>query len=121
MEKKLLFIALIILIIILVNYFSKEEIIGKKIQNIQDTKISCKNKCFSDGIKQCSGKGYIICKDYNKDGCLEWGNVNSCNNGECIKELESLSDIPSYSYYKGWNLISLPVYILNPDKSIIFH
>ena len=50
---------------------------------------SCTNKCtLSEKI--CSGNGYQICRDYNGDGCTEWGGIincgssESCSNGNCI-------------------------------------
>lgn len=43
---------------------------------------ACANQCVKDA-RACNGSsGYVICKDYNGDGCTEWGQEISCRSGE---------------------------------------
>lgn len=47
---------------------------------------SCINPC-SSGQKRCNGQILETCRDYNSDGCYEWGGgvscQNGCSNGNC--------------------------------------
>lgn len=50
---------------------------------------TCKDECTVKGAKACEGAGTKVCGDANSDGCLEWGTVSpcaqgqSCSNGSC--------------------------------------
>ena len=41
---------------------------------------SCTDECSPAGSRRCSGSGYQTCGYYDADSCLEWGNIQSCNN-----------------------------------------
>ncbi len=44
--------------------------------------VSCSNECTVKGARQCSGNGTQVCADYDFDGCLDWGDVTPCPDGE---------------------------------------
>lgn len=47
----------------------------------------CSNKCSPSGKTKCIDSGHLqVCKDYNGDGCYEWGGEKSCNcvNDACV-------------------------------------
>ena len=44
--------------------------------------VPCTSECTADS-RQCSGAGYVVCGDYDQNGCFEWGtNVTACGDGE---------------------------------------
>ncbi len=51
---------------------------------------SCTNECETPGMTDCnsSGTGFVECDDHNENGCLEWGPVNECPEGETCKDGE---------------------------------
>jgi len=57
--------------------------------------VSCTSKC-EEGKRECESNGFKICGDYDDDKCLEWGDINNCengcDNGECI--LSECLDMP---------------------------
>jgi hypothetical protein len=50
---------------------------------------NCENECTTLDSKLCDGNGYRVCRDYDSDGCLEWGTTlqcpkgQICSNGKC--------------------------------------
>jgi hypothetical protein len=58
-------------------------------------KETCENECTEVLSQTCEGNGYKICKDYNNDGCLEWGTVincgkdQTCSNNMCKDKCEN--------------------------------
>ncbi len=55
-------------------------------------KAECSDECTVINSRQCELGGYVICNEYDGDGCLEWGTVlycgqgQSCSNGFCSSE-----------------------------------
>ncbi|HQP95156.1 MAG TPA: PKD domain-containing protein [Myxococcota bacterium] len=55
----------------------------------------CDNECSTINSRQCEVGGYVICNEYDGDGCLEWGTVlfcgqdQVCNGGFCSEECTS--------------------------------
>ncbi|GMV40888.1 MAG: hypothetical protein AMXMBFR64_26040 [Myxococcales bacterium] len=43
--------------------------------------LTCEDACAVVGEKQCDGNAVVTCKDYDKDGCLEWGGPVDCIGG----------------------------------------
>ena len=49
----------------------------------------CQDKCSFIDEKECSGEtGWLLCGDYNNDGCLEWSGKFSCNPDEYCNQGE---------------------------------
>jgi hypothetical protein len=46
-----------------------------------ECKKTCESECVS-GTKQCAGNGYQECGNFDEDSCLEWGPINSCQEGQ---------------------------------------
>ncbi len=48
--------------------------------------VSCSDECTVKGARQCSGSnGVQTCADYDFDGCLQWGDVEPCPDGQvCV-------------------------------------
>jgi len=42
----------------------------------------CVNECTTAGSRQCELGGYVVCSEYDSDGCLEWGTVLYCGNDQ---------------------------------------
>ena len=42
---------------------------------------TCQSECTVADAKKCDGNGVTTCKDYNDDGCLEWGSPEACEDG----------------------------------------
>jgi hypothetical protein len=56
-----------------------------KIYRISINSSACQNQCLIDGVNQCSGRNYQVCRDNNGDGCLEWSTPISCSSGQtCV-------------------------------------
>lgn len=57
--------------------------------------MQCQDECTSVGSRQCELDGYVLCDDYDDDGCLEWGTVlycgedQVCSGGFCTDECTS--------------------------------
>ena len=46
----------------------------------------CQDACTTVGTKQCQGNGFAACGDTNGDGCLEWGTVVYCAEGQSCQD-----------------------------------
>ncbi|MBM4353155.1 MAG: hypothetical protein FJ109_05060 [Deltaproteobacteria bacterium] len=50
---------------------------------------ACTHDCGPKGRTQCSGADYMLCRDVDSDGCLEWSEpmlcpgLGTCKNGSC--------------------------------------
>ncbi len=56
----------------------------------------CQSVCQANARQCASGSAYQVCGDYNNDGCLEWGQAQSCpagqgcQSGECVATCQNV-------------------------------